>query len=54
MPKLIIEFDEEFYQAVRKAILKKYGFKKGVIKTGVTEALEQWMKRQWPIHYHLI
>jgi len=45
MPKLIVEIDNKLDEKFRKAIIATHGFKKGVIKKALEEAIEDWIKK---------
>jgi len=41
--RLVVELDELFDLQFREIIVKKFGYKKGVIKLAVNEALNNWI-----------
>ena len=43
--KLIVEIDDALDDEFRKALVKSKGFRKGVIKEAMEEALRQWIKQ---------
>ena len=43
--KLIVEIDDQLDEDFRKALVKSKGFKKGVIKEAMHEALREWIKK---------
>lgn len=45
MPKLIVEISDDLDQEFRNALVKTLGFKKGVIKEAVEQAIEDWIKK---------
>ena len=42
--KLIVEISDELDERFRNALFKSKGFKKGVIKEAMNEALETWIE----------
>jgi hypothetical protein len=42
--KLIVDISDEMDEEFRKALIETFGFKKGVIKKAVEEAIQAWIK----------